>query len=264
MPHIAANAAQGRTERTAAIRLERVRTDRREIPSRPRQHAAPHRLRKLPEVLERRPRAVRRADEVDALGPERAPDRVEILHRDPGRVVAQPRCAGHVRQRLQTRPAAREPRDLTLGIGGIGERLAAHVGAVERSGAAGAALIDEDQIAALVEPAKQRRDRRRDRHRALPRPAREQEHRIGQLALRERRDDDEMDRDLRAARLARIERPLHRPAQHLVREPGHPARAQSLGARAGGRRRENPGERQRSDARPGRHRRGGPTRRGFA
>jgi hypothetical protein len=53
------------------------------------EHHAAHMLRELAQVLERRARAVGAAPQVDARRPERGAHRIEVAHRDPGRVLAQ-------------------------------------------------------------------------------------------------------------------------------------------------------------------------------
>ena len=184
------------------------------------EHAAPHVRRELALVLERDARAVRRADEVDALGTERRAHGVEVLHRDRRREESEVARGGNVRQ-LQKRVVAlhREP-ELALGIGLIRERLLADLRTLQRRRSPGAALIDEDDVAPVVESREERHRRRGDRDRALPRAAGQQENRVGMLAPRHRRHDDVVDVDRRARRLARIERPAHRSAQHAVAQAG--------------------------------------------
>ena len=103
------------------------------------------------------------ADEVDALGAERAPHRVEVLHRDRGREEA----AGRSRR---GRTAASAAAPCTAARGGSwrsGSACSASVSCsaswhCERRRAAGAALVDEDDVAPVVEPAEERHRRRGD------------------------------------------------------------------------------------------------------
>ena len=149
-------------------------------------------------VLERDPRAVGDADEVDALGAERAPHRIEVLHRDRRREEAE------VALRLRTYGCF-EQRRLACAISrSAGARArparpasrACRVLAGERRRAAGAALVDEDDVAPVVQAREQRHHLRRQRDRALPRAAGEHEHRVGQLPPRQRRHDDVVDLDI--------------------------------------------------------------------
>jgi hypothetical protein len=189
-------------------------------------HAAPHRLRELALVLERHPRPVRGADQVDALGAELAPHRVEVLHRDRGREQAQVALAPDVGQLQQLRLALDGEAVLAVGIGLLGERLVLGVRAHERRRAAGAALVDEDDVAPVVEPAEERHRRRGDGDRALAGPAGEEEHRIGELAPRHRRHDDVADRDAGTLRTRRVERAQQRAAEDAVADAGDVAVAE--------------------------------------
>ena len=196
------------------------------------EHAAPHGGRELALVLERGARAVGHTDQVDARHAELAAHGVEVLHRDRRREQAQVGRRVEVGQLQQGRLAGHQLLEVPVRVGLRSQRLAARVGAGEWCGAAGAALVDVDDVAPVVEPAEQRQGRGRDVDRALPRAAGQQEHRVRQLAARLRRDDDVVHVDLRTRRPGRVERALHHAAPHAVAQAGQPTvRQRRFGAR---------------------------------
>ena len=183
-------------------------------------HGAPHGLGKLAQHLERDPRAVGAADQVDALGAELAPHRVEVLDRDRRGEEAEVAFGLEVGLLQQRRLALRDQALLALGLGLLGEGLVFRVLAGQRRRAAGAALVDEDDVAPVVQPGEQRHHLRRQRDRALPRAAGEEEHRVGELPARQRRHDDVVDLHAAALGMLGIERPLDLAAQHAVAKAG--------------------------------------------
>ena len=205
-------------------------------------HGAPHRLRKLAQDFERDPRSVGAADQVDPLGTELAPHRVEILHGDRRGDETEVALRLQVGLLEQRRLALREEAQLPFGIGLLGQRLVFRILAGQGRRAAGAALVDEDDVAPVVEAREKRHRLRGQRHRALPGAAGEKEHRVGELAPRHRRDHDVLDLQAAALGMLGIERPLHAAAQHAVAKPGDVTFGQRcrcrLGRRSGKARRE--------------------------
>ena len=193
------------------------------------QHAAAHGLREGALVFERGARAVRRADQVDALGAELPAHGVQILHRQRGGVEAQVA----VRQLLQPQPTLLQVLQLPRRIGLYRQRQMPRVVAHQRRRPAGAALIDEHDVAAVVQAAELAHRVGRQRHRALPRPTGQQEHRIGQLASRQRGHHHVVHVDRQTVGPRRIERPLHHAAQHAVAQAVDAAFLQRLVGTAG-------------------------------
>jgi hypothetical protein len=132
-------------------------------------HGPAHRLRKLAQHLERDPGAVRAADQVDALGAELAPHRIEIRHRDRRREEAEVAsafshgCFSSAALHCAIRRCCRSGSACSARVSSSGPCR-------QRRRAAGAALVDEDDVAPVVEPREQRHHLRRERDRALPGP----------------------------------------------------------------------------------------------
>ena len=156
-----------------------------------------------PEIMLREARAVRAADEVDALGADRLAHLVEVAHGVLRRVVA--------RVAVDRREAGTEP--LGEALGGrdfLGHALvaAAFVFALELVRAAGAALVHQDHVTLLQHAPESRGDRGIGLERGLAGAAGEEEHRIGLgprgRALHER----DAERDLPAGRRVRVLRHL--------------------------------------------------------
>ena len=131
--------------------------------------------------------------------PSCAPHRVEVLHRDRRREEAAGRRRRlHVRLLQQRALHCAISALLALGLGLLGERSrrsgSSHASGAERpvprwsTKTMSRRLLSRLNSAITV---------RRQRDRALPRPAGEEEHRVGQLAARQRRHDDVVDVDLR-------------------------------------------------------------------
>ena len=91
------------------------------------------------------------------------------------------------------------------------------VGAVDRGRAAGAAEVDQQQVARVEQRVEQEREAVRRRGRGEARPALGGEDRAGRRAGVAVRDDREEDRDRGAARVAAVERHVDRAAQRARR-----------------------------------------------
>ena len=120
------------------------------------EHDASNRLRKLAQVLERRPHIVRAADQIDALDAELPAHRIEVLHGDRGGKEAEIALALDVGQLEQLGLALHHAADLSIRLRLIGQRLRVVVVAEKRRRAARAALVDEDDVATIVEAREQR------------------------------------------------------------------------------------------------------------
>ena len=144
----------------------------------------------LPQVDEPGPRPVRAAVDVDPLVAEERPDLVEVVHRDRGGVEA--------RVGVVAGQALLQPLEADL------VRLVEHgesviVGlALQRIRPAGAALVDEHDVAIGLEPPEQLADLPRDLRCALSGTAREKEERIRPRVGAERRPDHDLERDAAA------------------------------------------------------------------
>ena len=222
----AASASQAREQR---VQRGLVVGGRR-LPAAPCRPAPRHRAprgalpRKLAHVLQRRARAVRRADQVDA----RRAQRLRTASRS---AIAIAWCSGAGRRAARPQPCA----------GSCQSRAsAAAASSCSRSGAQRLVLVAQHSGALRPVPrwSTNTRSRRLSKRascaatrpgqldRALPRAAGEEEHRVGQLVARQRRQHREVHIDLRAVGPRRIERPRTLAAQRLVRHALQPARRQ--------------------------------------
>ncbi len=148
------------------------------------------------QVLLRDAGAVGNTVEVDALVAESCAHALKIRHRKTRGVV------GGARARTQQIEAAlRGGEDLR--VGSLVEALLV-LGAVEGIGGAGAALIDEYNVALALDTPERSRDACVERTRRLSRPAGEDEERIGLLAAADRRHAGHVQSDPAAARVLRI------------------------------------------------------------
>ena len=149
------------------------------------EHHAPHALRILPQVLQRRAGAVGRADQVDALGAQRLAHRIQVVHRQRRGVAAQVA----VRQRAAAVRGTRELR-CSWRCGSASSASGARA-ALRRSPAARCGPVPRwstnTMSRRLFEARQQRLTGAGQRDRALPRAAGEEEHRVGQLVARQRR-----------------------------------------------------------------------------
>ena len=122
-----------------------------------------------------------------------------------------------MRQLLQGRTAVAQAQRLRGGVGhlaqGLGERL---LRAVQRRAAAGAALVDQHQVAAVGQTRQRPRQRAGQRDGTLPRPAGEEEHRVCLLVAGQRGQHRKVHVNLRALGLRGIERALDHTAAGLV------------------------------------------------
>ena len=189
-------------------------------------HGAPHGRGELPQHLERDPGAVGAADEVDARGTELTPHRVEILDRDRRGEEAQVALGLQPRLLEERGLALRDEPLLPLRLGLLGEGFVLRVLAGQRRRAAGAALVDEDDVAPVVEPGEQPHHLWCQRNRALPGTAGEEKHRVGKLPARQRRHDDVVDVDRAALGLPGGQLPPDGAAEHAVAKAGDMALAQ--------------------------------------
>ncbi len=188
------------------------------------EHQAPYRRRELALQFQRSPRAIRRAHQVPALDAQLAAHRLHVLHRHRGGVVAQPVRPLHLGQALKPLAAGGHPFEHARGVGHRRQRLVAKLIAVQRGRSAGAALVDEHQVAPLVQAPEQGQHRGGQRDRALPRAAGEQQHRVGPLAPRHRRHEHVVHLDARAVGAGRIQWAAHAAAAQLLGDACHAAR----------------------------------------
>ncbi len=213
------------------------------------EHRAAHRAGLLAHQLERDAGAVRDRDDVDLRRAERLPHRVEVCGLGRGVEVAQvvdPAEQGRARQRVA---AGQQVRDLGIDPGQrVGRRPA-----VQRRAGAGAARVDQHQVALAVERRQQMPHLPGQRDRALPRPAGDEEHRVGARLARQRRQHRHLQRDLPALGARRVERARQRAAARLALDARQAAGLEDQRSRH---RRRRGGQRQRAgqrgQRRPGR------------
>ena len=146
--------------------------------------------------------------------PRRAPHGVEVPDRDPGGVL--PEIAAEFLQ------AGAEPLDLLRLLEGGADRRLLDL-ALERVRAAGAALVDEHDVAPRIGLVQHRQHLPSGAGGGLAGATREDEHRIGLLVASDRRDHREADLDGRALRLVRILRHRHRAAADFAVDARDPA-----------------------------------------
>ena len=159
----------------------------------------PHGVRVEAQVDLRRSGTVGRAVEVDLLVAERAAHRVEVVHRDGGRVEAN----------LRAQPVEAAP-----DVRGDGRRLLdadARGRTAQPVRATRAALVDEHEVPGRSDPTEELLDDRDVRARRSARPAGEVEERTGRRLLR-RGDDGDAQGDTATARPVRILRNGEAPA----------------------------------------------------
>ena len=190
----------------------------------PVEHSASNPLGKLSSVLQRHTRAVRGADQVDALGAQTLAHRVEIACGQRGREEAQvigrlERC-----RRREPRQTVSKPLQLRVGRGEVSERFVLGLITAQRRRPAGAALIDKDDIAPVVESRQQGKHPGGDIDRALPRATGQQKHRIWRTSTGHGGRPGVVDVDRRAIGPRRIERAPHAPAAQFDGDAPHPAR----------------------------------------
>ena len=154
------------------------------------QHDRARALGITPGVVLRDARAVGTADQVDPLVAEGGAHGLEVADRDAGRVEL--RAAAQPRQAVARDPAQLDGREFA-GLDGVVRHVA-----VEPVRAAGAALVHQHEIALAPDAGIGTERRRIAFDRALARPAREQEDRIGIGARRDRRHDRNGELDFHA------------------------------------------------------------------
>ena len=176
-------------------------------------HHAPHRLRKLPQVLQRRPRAVGPAHQVDLRRTQRLTHGLGVGHGDGGGEL--PQIA--MRQLLQRRAAVAQALRLRGGVGHLAQRLQRRrLGALQRCAAPSASLVDQHHVAAVGQARQRPRQRAGQRNGALPRPASEEEHRVFLLVAGQRGQHCKVHVDLRARRPGGVQRALDHAAPGFV------------------------------------------------
>jgi hypothetical protein len=97
-------------------------------------------------------------------------------------------------------------------------------------------LVDEYDVACVVEPRKERRHLRRKCNGPLPGPAGKRDHRVGLGATTARRDDRNLDRDAPPCPAGAILPDLMAPAQGGTFQPRKVARSKDYVSTTGGRR----------------------------
>jgi len=119
-------------------------------------------------------------------------------------------------QRLQLGSAGIEAAHLRGRVELLGHGQLGVVGTRQRRGAAGAALVDEHQVAAVVQARQPRQHMRGHADRALAGAAGQQQHRIGLLVARQGRHHEVVDVHLHTVRPRRVQRARQAAAQQLV------------------------------------------------
>ena len=167
------------------------------------------------QVLQRGARAVAGAEQIPLRHAQLLADGVHVLHGQRGREEAQATVTA-VGQLLQRHPAG-----VDAGVAGgvvqlFGDRQLAVVWAVERGRAAHTALVDEDDVAPVVQSRQARHHARGELDRALPGAAGQHQHRVGLLVARQRRHHEVVHVDLRPVGPRGVERALQAAALQLV------------------------------------------------
>ncbi len=139
------------------------------------------------QVLQLDARAVGAAPEVHLVVAQGRADVVDILHRDGGDVLA--RVGVELLQALRHQVHGQRVLEERL------QRRVVVLVAIQRMRGAGAALVDEDHVALVVQVREERHHLGGERHRALPRSAREDEDRVRLVGAHARRDDGDVDVD---------------------------------------------------------------------
>ena len=160
----------------------------------PVEHGGPDPIGMAPHVDETGTGAVRAAQQVDRLVAERGAHLVEVVHRDRRRVVPRvgvgPDLVQALAQALQRQGVDPERLVRPVAVGGALEEGADHL-----VRAAGAPLIDEDEVARPADPGQQPRHRPRQPGGSLARTARQEEERVGLGAVGDGRNDDDLQLD---------------------------------------------------------------------
>ena len=186
------------------------------------EHDRPHVLAVLPEIDERRARAVRPAVKIDAVVPEDRANIVQIVHRDVCRVQAN---VGVVA--IET-PAKASERGLTP-LGHLAQRAGTGP-AVQRVGLSGSALIDQHDVAGPLNLTEDAADLTGQLGRGLAGSAGEKEQRIVTCRRSKRRKHDNPEADLTSNSGVAVFEDRHGPAQRVGRSLA--ARARDEGGQA--------------------------------
>ena len=184
------------------------------------QHGPTDPCRELPLVVQRRPGAVRKADDVDPLGAQRGAHRLDIGTGD-GRAVVTQVTPGQGLQRLPASAQAGQALAV-VGQGLPGGRFGI-VGALQRGAFAGAPLVDEDQVAALAESVEAPGQRAGQLDCALAGATGKEKHRVGRLVPGQCRHHCKVNIDLPALWLARVQGPGDAAAARCKRVAAQPA-----------------------------------------
>ena len=205
------------------------------------QHGTPNGGRKLPHQIQHQPRAIGKPQRIDARHAQRLAHRVHIGRRQRG--GEKPQIA--IRQGLQSQAAGAQPLQAQSGVGLLGQRAQvgarAIVGTAQRRAAAGAALVDEHQIAALPQTRMASGQRGGQADGALARAADKEKHRIGRFVPCQRGQQRQVDVDQHALGLRRVQGPLHAAAQRRLGQAGQAAGAEGQRGRLGQRGRRGSG-----------------------
>ena len=176
------------------------------------EHQGAHTAWKLARVFERGTGAIRGAPQIDARIAEGGADPVEVADRDPGRVLREVDAL-----RAEFVAAGMQARDGLVGVEGVGQRFRfVRRAAIERGRGAGAALVDEDHVAARVQAFEQGQDHARHRLRRLAGAARDHEDRIVGAVGGTGWCHREMDRELACVGAVGIFRDFDLPAAHFA------------------------------------------------
>ncbi len=184
-----------------------------------RHHAVEHNrasaVRVSPQVLERHARAVRDADEVDLLGTDRGPNRLEVEHRVAGGV--EPRVGIQAGEATLGEPTAgRRIAERVL----VGARFGLRAGELVRP--PGAALVHQHHVALAQDVAEGSGRDRKGLERRLAGTTREHEHRVRPGTLRATGHERQRELDLAARRSRTVLR--HREPRAIGGDGGRRAR----------------------------------------
>ena len=120
-------------------------------------------------------------------------------------------------QGLELSQAGLHTRQLPAGVDAVGHRRCRGLfRAQQRRAAAGAALVNQHHVAPVGQARQDARHRARQVHRALPRPAGKEQHRVGFAIARQGGQHGVVHLDLRALRLAGVQRALEHAAPGFV------------------------------------------------
>ncbi len=184
------------------------------------EYGASHGAGELTLVLQGRTRTVGGANQVPLCVAQVGTHGLDILHRQRGGVLAQVA----VGQTLQAGHAGTQTRQLMLAVHGVLQGQRFFVGALQRGRLAGSALVNEHQVALVVQACQSGQQHGRDADGALAGPASQQQDRIGALVARHGRYHQVVDIDLHTVSARGVQRAANGAALHFVRNAVHAAR----------------------------------------